>query len=99
MAREHSEEKINCLQGFLPDLGLFYYSIEETLMFFDAETIDAESAPICLLRLDKRALEALYDIQVFTIGKPYFEARKNIMILLHPYEGEMYQYELKRGID
>lgn len=67
-------------------------------MFFDAETMNADSAPILLGKLEKRTLEALYGIQVFTLGPPYFESKKNIMIMLHPYEAEMYLYDLKQAI-
>jgi hypothetical protein len=54
-------------------------------MFFDAETMNADSPPIFLGKLEKRTLEALYGIQVFTLGPPYFESKKNIMVMLHPY--------------
>jgi hypothetical protein len=54
-------------------------------MFFDAEYLTVDSISLCLIQLDKRPLSALYGIQAFPLGRPYFKAKKNIMIFLHPY--------------
>jgi hypothetical protein len=97
-ARESGEsvERMNCLQGFLSEIGLFYYAVDNLILFFDAESMGEEARNIKMIDCQERTL---FDIQVFTLAKPYFESKKNVLVLLHPYKAEMYQFNFKNSLE
>lgn len=68
------------------------------MLFYDAETIGRDSFYLSMIQLEEKSLSALYGIQIFRLGKPYFESKKNVMVFLHPYEAEIYEFDLKNNL-
>ena len=68
------------------------------MLFYDAETIGRDSFYMSMIKLEEKSLSALYGIQTFRLGKPYFESKKNVMVFLHPHEAEMYEFDLKNNL-